>query len=57
MREAIADEYILTLRNILFRSGKMYYEIPNLNLVYKSGDDEEQKYSVRKELIYGNKEL
>ena len=57
MREAIADEYILDpTEHIIPVPAKMYYEIPNLNLVYKSGDDEEQKYSVRKELIYGNKE-
>ncbi len=57
MREAIADEYILDpTEHIIPVPAKMYYEIPNLNLIYKSGDDEEHKYSVRKELIYGNKE-
>ncbi len=57
MREAIADEYILDpTEHIIPVPAKMYYEIPNLNLIYKSGDDEERKYGLRKDLIYGNKE-
>lgn len=57
MREAIADGYILDpTEHIIPVPAKMYYEIPNLNLIYKSGDDDERKYGVRKELIYGNKE-
>lgn len=57
MREAIADGYILDpTEHIIPVPAKMYYEIPNLNLIYKSGDDDERKYGVRKDLIYGNKE-
>ena len=57
MKEAIKDGYILDpTEHIIPVPAKMYYEIPNLNLIYKSGDDEERKYGVRKDLIYGNKE-
>lgn len=57
MREAIADEYILDpTEHIIPVPAKMYYEIPNLSLMYTSGDDEERRYGVRKDLIYSNKE-
>lgn len=55
MREAIADGYILDpTKHIIPVPAKMYYEIPDLSLSYASGDDEEMRYSFRKEKIYGN---
>lgn len=55
MREAIADGYILDpTKHIIPVPAKMYYEIPELNLSYASGDDEEMRYHFRKEKIYRN---
>jgi type I restriction enzyme R subunit len=55
MREAIDDGYILDpTKHIIPVPAKMYYEIPDLNLRYVSGDDEEIRYRLRKEKIYGN---
>lgn len=57
MREAINDGYILDpTQHIIPVPAKMYYEIPELNLKYTSGDDEETRYRLRKEKIYGNHE-
>ena len=57
MREAIADGYILDpTAHIIPVPAKMYYDIPDVSLKYTSGDDEERRYGVRKELIYANKE-
>lgn len=55
MQEAINDGYILDpTEHIIPVPAKMYFEIPDLNLRYASGDDEEVCYRVRKEKIYGN---
>lgn len=57
MREAINDGYILDpTKHIVPVPAKMYYEIPALNLKYTSGDNEEMRYHLRKEKIYGNSE-
>jgi type I restriction enzyme R subunit len=57
MREAIQDGYILDpTEHIIPVPAKMYYEIPNLNLCYASGDDAERRYGVRKEKIYADKD-
>ncbi len=57
MNEAISDGYILDpTKHIIPVPAKMYYEIPELNLRYASGDDEEIRYRLRKEKIYGNHE-
>ena len=57
MREAINDGYILDpTEHIIPVPAKMYYEIPELKLSYTSGDDEEMRYRLRKEKIYGNQD-
>lgn len=57
MREAINDEYILDpTKHIIPVPAKMYYEVPSLNLTYSLNDDEEIRYNLRKEKIYGNSE-
>lgn len=57
MQEAINDGYILDpTEHIIPVPAKMYFEIPDLNLRYASGDDEEVCYRVRKEKIYSNPE-